>query len=403
MKKKLLLLGGSRYLFPVIDAAHDLGVEVITADYLPNNIAHTRSDYYCNVSIIEKDAVLQCARNLGISGIMSFAADPGVTAAAYVAEQMGLPFQGSYDAVCTLQNKGRFRAFLRDNNFNCPEMHVFASVEEAVTAVDELAYPVIVKPTDSAGSKGCTRVNEPSQLKAAVKYALQFSLSNKCIVEQFLEKAHPSSDADCFTVNGRFECVSFSSQYFDESAPNPYAPAAFGMPAAMPKAAIQQFVADLQRLSNLLHLNNGVYNIETRVATDGKPYIMEVSPRGGGNRLCEMLRFATGGRTDLIRAAVQAALGMPVEGVEEPVYDGFWYQQVLHADCAGVFEGIEYAPGFVDAHVVDQQLWITKGSRVEGFAAANHAFGSVMLRFDTQEDLDEFHANKKEFMRVRVG
>ena len=33
-QKKLMLLGGIRYLLPVIDAAHKLGAYVITADYL---------------------------------------------------------------------------------------------------------------------------------------------------------------------------------------------------------------------------------------------------------------------------------------------------------------------------------------------------------------------------------
>ena len=39
-----MLLGGLRYLIPVIDAAHKLGYYVITCDYLPNNIAHKYSD-----------------------------------------------------------------------------------------------------------------------------------------------------------------------------------------------------------------------------------------------------------------------------------------------------------------------------------------------------------------------
>lgn len=52
--KKLMILGGSRYALPVIKAAHDLGLYVITCDYLPDNIAHKYSDEYCNVSIIEK-------------------------------------------------------------------------------------------------------------------------------------------------------------------------------------------------------------------------------------------------------------------------------------------------------------------------------------------------------------
>ena len=105
-QKKLMLLGGLRYLLPVIEAAQKQGYYVITADYLPDNIAHKYSDEYCNVSIIDKEAVLQKARELKIDGIMSFACDPGVVTAAYVAEKMGLPFQCSHESARILQDKG---------------------------------------------------------------------------------------------------------------------------------------------------------------------------------------------------------------------------------------------------------------------------------------------------------
>ena len=64
--KKIMLLGGLRYLIPVIEAAHKQGYYVITADYLPNNIAHKYSDEYVNVSIIDKEAVLKEARKITI-------------------------------------------------------------------------------------------------------------------------------------------------------------------------------------------------------------------------------------------------------------------------------------------------------------------------------------------------
>ena len=70
-QKKLMLLGGLRYLLPVIEAAHKLGIYVITCDYLPDNIAHKYSDEYHNVSIVDKDAVLELARKLQIDGIIS--------------------------------------------------------------------------------------------------------------------------------------------------------------------------------------------------------------------------------------------------------------------------------------------------------------------------------------------
>lgn len=397
-QKTLLLLGGSRYLMPVIESAHELGARVVTCDYLPDNYAHQFSDQYVNASVIDREAMLQVARDVHADGIMSFAVDPGVTSAAYVAERLGLPFQGSYEAVCTLQDKQRFRTFLRDNGFNCPELHFFGSADGAAAHADELTYPVIAKPVDSAGSKGVSRVDGPEGLRSAVEHALEFSRAGRCIVEQFLEKRYPSSGADGFTVGGKFECVSFDSQYFDVACENPYAPAAHGMPAEMPAWAQEELKGELQRLADLLGLRDGVYNIETRVATDGKPYIMEVSPRGGGNNLCELLRFASG--VDLFRASVEAALGLPVEGVREPAYDGFWYLQIVHARKAGTYRGMWYAPGFAERHLVKESIWVEPGAHVEPFSAANYAFGHCFLRFDTREELDEFRNNEDKHMKV---
>lgn len=402
MSKTLLLLGGARYALPVIDAAHELGVKVVTCDYLPHNYAHAYSDDYINASIIDNEAVLAAARECKADGIMSFAADPGAIAASYAAEKIGLPFQGSYEAVSILQDKERYRAFLHDHGFNCPELHIFHSSDEAMAEAGSIAYPVIAKPVDAAGSKGCSRVDGPEGLREAVEYALKFSRGGRCIVEQFLEKKGDSSDADGFVVGGKFTCVSFTSQLFDPAVPNPYTPAAYTMPASLPAWAQKELVSELQRLADLLGLRDGVFNIETRVATDGKAYIMESSPRGGGNRLCEMLKHATAGKTDLVMAAVKAALGEPVGELSMPVYDGYWYQQMLHSDHDGVFAGMEYAPGFREAHVAEEQLWVELGQKVEAFSAANHAFGSVFMKFDSQEELDEFRANPGETMRARV-
>ena len=43
-------------------------------------------------------SIAQKAKELNIDGIMSFACDPGVVTAAYVAEKMGLPSCGSYES-----------------------------------------------------------------------------------------------------------------------------------------------------------------------------------------------------------------------------------------------------------------------------------------------------------------
>ena len=69
--KKLLLLGGSRFLLPVIREAKALGCHTITCDYLPDNIAHRYSDEYHNVSIVDREAVLALAKELQVDGAFS--------------------------------------------------------------------------------------------------------------------------------------------------------------------------------------------------------------------------------------------------------------------------------------------------------------------------------------------
>ena len=184
--KKLMILGGSRYAIPVIEEAHKLGLYVITCDYLPDNIAHKYSDEYVNVSIIDEEATLKAAQRLKIDGIVSFACDPGVVTAAYVSEKMNLPFQGSYESTKILQDKGLFRQFLADNGFNCPHSKRYTDKKKPFDDIDFFEWPVIVKPVDSAGSKGVTKVDKVEDLADAIEIAVEGSHNGAFIIEDFL-------------------------------------------------------------------------------------------------------------------------------------------------------------------------------------------------------------------------
>lgn len=382
--KKLMLLGGLGYLIPVIDAAHREGYHVITCDYIPDNIAHRYSDEYHNVSIVEKDKVLGLARTLDIDGIMSFAVDPGVVTAAYVQEKMGLP-GNPYDSVCILQDKSRFRKFLKDNGFNVPAAISACNIEEAMEKISGLNFPVIVKPVDSAGSKGVTKIENPEDLPPAFDHAMEYSICGKVIVEEFIEKEGCSSDSDCFSVDGKLVFTSFSAQRFDISAPNPYTPAAYSWPSTMPEATEKELEAEIQRLISLLGMKTSVYNIETRLGTDGKAYIMEVSPRGGGNRLSEMLRLSTG--TDLIAAAVRSAVGDDPGHIKPCSYKGHWAEIILHSDKSGIYRKIEISHE-MQGHVVTTDLLVKPGDPVRKFNGANDCIGTMALKFDTEESLE---------------
>ena len=398
-QKKIMLLGSARYLLPVIEAAKKLGLYTITCDYLPDGIAHRYSDEYCNVSIIDKDAVLEAARRLQIDGIMSFACDPGVVTAAYVAENMGLPSVGPYESVRILQNKGLFRKFLTENGFTVPVAKSYTDIQEALEDTDRFQWPVIVKPADSAGSKGVTRVDDPTKLEDSIRHALRFSFCDEFIIEEFIEKKGFASDTDSFSVNGELKFVSFSSQRFDESAENPYAPAAFSWPASLSEAHQQELTEEIQRVLKLLNMGTAIYNIEVRESTNGKAYIMELSPRGGGNRLAEMVRYATG--VDMITNAVRGAMGMEIVDVEQKPYNGHWAEIILHSDKPGVFTNL-WISEEIAHNVIERDLWIQAGDKVGAFTGANESIGTLVLKFETEERMLEVMADIRRYVKIEV-
>lgn len=376
-KKKLMLLGGLRYLIPVIEAAHKLGIYVITCDYIPDNIAHKYSDEYCNISILDKESVLDAAKRLQIDGIMSFAVDPGVVTAAYVAEKMGLPLAGPYESVCILQNKDKFREFLAKNDFNVPKAKGFSSLEDVLNGIDGFQWPLIVKPVDSAGSKGVKRVDNREMLEDAVRYALAHSFSKRIIIEEFIEQEGCSSDSDCFSVDGELKFVSFSSQMFDSDAPNPFVPSAYSWPSTMTKEQELELTSELQRLLFLLKMKTTIYNVETRIGKNGKAYIMEVSPRGGGNRLSEMIRYST--NVDLITNAVRAAVGDRVFGIEQKDCKECWTEIVLHSEKEGIFRGLNI-PKALEKNIFEKDLWVEEGDKISAFNGANDTIGTIIIK-----------------------
>lgn len=399
-QKKLMLLGGIHYLLPAIEAAHKHGYHVITVDYLPDNIAHQYSDEYHNVSILDKEAVLTLAKGLQIDGVLSYAVDPGVVTAAYVAEQMGLPFTCSYEAACTMQDKSKFRQFLTEHGFNVPNAKGYTKAEDALKDVDFFNWPVIVKPVDSAGSKGVTRVDNPEDLNKAIEIALDASHNGHFIIEDFLELEGYQSSADCFSVGGKLVYADYSDQLFDKTAENPYTPAVEIWPASMPQEHQDSLTMEIQRLLKLLNCGTGLYNIESRVCKNGKPYIMEVSPRAGGNRIAELQRIGTG--IDLIEAEVCKAVGDNIKPVSMPHYDGYYVNYIIHSNQEGIFDKAIIDDNFKKNHVIEAEIRVKQGDHVETFKGANNAIGTLFLHFEKREQLEHSITHQNEWLQIEV-
>ena len=178
---KILILGGGFQQLPAIRKAHELGLTVLLADYLPDAPGRREVDQSFLISTRDKDKILDLARKEDVDGILAFASDPAEETAAYVAEKIGLP-GGMYAAAGILGNKRKFREFLAMHRIPAPR-HFPMDYPES-----DLPYPVVVKPLDSSGSKGVTilRSYDAGRLLRAYQTAVSCSLSGQAMAEEYI-------------------------------------------------------------------------------------------------------------------------------------------------------------------------------------------------------------------------
>ncbi|MEI8206465.1 MAG: hypothetical protein WCG03_06265, partial [Kiritimatiellales bacterium] len=203
MQKRIMFLGGTYFQIPPLKYAKEQGHYVITCDYLPDNPGHGFADEYHNVNATDNEAVLKLATDLRVDAIVAYASDPCAPTAAYVAEKLGLP-GNPYESVRVLQRKDLFRKFLAENGYNVPSADVFSDVSKASKFAEELLknQSIIVKPSDSSGSKGVTKVEVVDLFCEAFEYAKQFSRNDLVVVEVYIEKDIYEMDGDGFVYGG---------------------------------------------------------------------------------------------------------------------------------------------------------------------------------------------------------
>lgn len=394
---RIMFLGGGPMQLPPIVYAKNAGHFIVTVDYLPANPGHRYADEYVNVSITDKEAVLDAARRLGVDGIVAYASDIAAPTAAFVAQELGLP-GNPYESVLTLTHKGRFRRFLRDNGFNCPRADSFASYDDARAYVETLEMPVFVKPVDSAGSKGVTRIESLDELEAAYRHAIGTSMRKEVIVEETIVRDGYQVAGDGFIVDGRLAFRCFANEHFDKLV-NGLVPIGESFPAIHDPGLLQHAHEEYQRVLTLLSMNRGALNFDFVFTPEGDLYLLELGPRNGGNLIPEVTRLATG--VDMIKHTVDMALGLTEPELEIVPCEGWWASYIVHATRAGRLKEIAISD-HLQQRIVQQDITASRGDQVEPFIGSNFGLGSMILRFDDRDEMLHMMDNMEQYIEIRT-
>ena len=397
--KKVLLLGGSHFQVPSVKCAKKLGYYTITCDYLPDNPGHKFADEYHNVSTTDKEAVLKLAQDLKIDGIVCYASDPSAPTAAYVAEKMGVPGQ-PYKSVEILANKDLFRKFLTENGFNVPRARGFITKEDAHADWDNFKKPVMVKPVDSSGSKGVSKIEKQEDLDKAIDYALSFSRCKRFIIEEYVEKFGYQIAGDGFSVDGKLVFRCFANEHLNIHAGNPFVPIGESWPYNMPQRVHDKLHAEIQRALDLLHMRSGAYNFDARIDENENVYLMEIGPRNGGNLIAQVTDYATG--VDMVEYTIKAAMGEDISDLHMVEPKGFWSCFMVHSKKAGILKAVEFSDDFKNNNLVEFEMMYKPGDKVDAFNGSNGTLGTMILKYASMEEMLHKMDNMDDYVKVIV-
>ena len=400
--KRIMVLGGNIVQMEATLEAKRQGYYVISADLHEDNPGHKVADEYCKVDIVDKEAVLREAKRLNIDGIVPYSSDTLAPIAAYVAEEMGLP-GNPYKAVCTLTHKDLFRKFLRENGFCAPWSDSFTDKEDAIRYFrekknDSQICKAIMKPVDSAGSRGVFAITSEEELAEHWAESLSYSICKKVIIEQFVEKVGHQLDGDIFLDNGKIIFAGFCDQHhvIGKSA---LVPVSLSTPSELSQEMKQKAVDELQRLFSLLGMKTGPCNVEFVVGKDGGIYFLDLGPRNGGCNIPYLEQQATGFEENLY--TIRAAVGDELPKRDNVLCNSTNYVMYYrpYANENGRYKELWMSDYFRDK-VINITHLMNIGDDIQLTHNGNDTVAVVFAKFDNQQEMLDTIDNMSEHLRV---
>ncbi|SDO00862.1 Carbamoylphosphate synthase large subunit [Psychrobacillus sp. OK028] len=396
--KTVMLLGGSTEQVIAIKYAKEQGYYTILCDYLLDNPGQYFSDEYYCVSTTDKEAVLEIAKQKKIDGIVAYSSEIAIATAAYVANKLNLP-SNPYESVLILSNKNLFRNFLRDNGFNCPKARSFFSKSEAKECLIEFQFPLMVKPVDSSGSRGISRIFSEEEFNPAFEYALSKSKQKMVIVEEYIDMAHEYTiGGDLIVVNGIIEYFGFINGYRDIEG-NSFVPMGNSYPVFMEEEKLSIVRNELQKVIDCLNINMGVLNFDVVFNQNGNPFIIEMAARNGANRVSQLLKVATG--VDLVKVIVEATVNNFVIRMEDSKYPKYYATYYLHSLEKGVLNNIKFSDE-INGNIIDKVMYRERGDEIDGFDGLDKIIGIILLEFEFYEELKFKMNNIKHYIDIQI-
>ena len=339
-KKRVFILGAGFMQGVAIRAARALGCTVIAADGNPNAACAAQADEFVHIDLKDTARLIDHARYLqqhgGLDAVFTAATDFSAAVAA-IAAACGLRGHRP-EAALNATDKVRMRECFRKAGVPSPAFTELTAEDMTVASpssvqgpdsaraqvagsaavkadptsdnaleyrLGELAerFPLVVKPVDNMGARGCSLVRTPAGLREAVDAAMRYSRSGRVIVEEYIEGSEFSIEGLIF--GGRLYVTALADRHI--FFPPYFIEMGHTIPSDCSQMLADEVISVFEQGVHALGLTDGAVKGDI-LARDGKAFVGEIAARlSGGYMSGWTVPYSSG--LDITTAALTLALG----------------------------------------------------------------------------------------------
>jgi biotin carboxylase len=321
-RKQVLILGAGLMQRPAIESAKQLGFFTNVIDANPNAVAVSDADRFEKIDLKDRDAVRDFALSLKTYGGLDVVFTAGTDFSAsvsFAAEACGLSAH-SFDAALNASDKIRMRGCFKKHGVPSPAFYEVDSREPDTnglgvldTAVKNNAFPfpLVVKPVDNMGARGCRLARDEREFRAALSDAAVSSRSGRVIVEEYMDG--PEFSVDALVYNGTLTVAGFADRHI--FYPPYFIEMGHTLPSACSRTDFEALIATFAKGVAALSLTCGAAKGDLKLTSNG-PMIGEIAGRLSGGYMSGWT-FPYASDCTLTREAILIAAGLTPQWLEE--------------------------------------------------------------------------------------
>lgn len=291
-----------------VKALRALGYEVAMINSNPETVStdYDTSDFLF-FEPLDEESVIEVCEALQPKGFICQLGGQTPIRLAPALQKAGFQVLGSsLETIDLAEDRGQFVKIVEACEANIPKSGMAGSVEEALKIVEDIGYPVMLRPSYVLGGRRMEIVESEVELQDYfLKYKKDIDAEHPCLIDQFLERAL-EIDVDLVrakdwkVIGGVIEHIEAAGIHSGDS-----------MGVMPPQRLKPETLTKIEELSLALADQLGVIgflNLQLAIKND-EVYVLEANPRS--SRTVPFVSKAT--RIPLVDIGMRAILGLPLE------------------------------------------------------------------------------------------